>query len=60
MRYIKSRIFFFSLAQNRGIKSKIMYNSTNLHSMIAAQAELFLVESCNTDEAPQTFFPVMF
>jgi hypothetical protein len=28
-----------------------------LKYMIAAQAELFLVESCNTDEAPQTFFP---
>ena len=48
------------LAQNLGLhqKQNIVLSNTNLHTMIAAQAELFLVEeSCNTDEAPQTFFP---
>ena len=39
-------------------KQNNVLSNTNLHTMIAAQAELFLVEeSCNTDEAPQTFFP---
>ncbi|MBX9886566.1 MAG: hypothetical protein K2Y30_01365 [Flavobacteriaceae bacterium] len=48
------------LAQNCGLhqKQNNVLSNTNLHTMIAAQAELFLVEeSCNTDEAPQTFFP---
>lgn len=34
-----------------------LVGNANLHAMVSSQTELFLVEeSCNTDEAPQTFF----
>jgi hypothetical protein len=49
------------LAQNQvgNQKQNNEIGSANLHTMITAQAELFLVEeSCNTDEAAHTFFPV--